>query len=427
MHIKIHRGLEQIGGCITEISTDTSRVFIDMGQNLPGNGKQTTPEQDKEMVEGFFKNNLKEHEAVIYTHAHEDHVGLFYYVPNDVPQYIGEGGKEILIAKYDLIKKGHELEYGLVSAMSAHNDNESQRASYERVTKTIQEDKEKIRKLQIFHTWQRTKPHAKPQSFEVGDIRITPFFNCHSIYDSYMLLIEADGKRIWHTGDYREHGYMGKGLVPTLKRYATNIDVLITEGTMLKREDECIHEYEVSRRMASVMDAFKYVVVLASATDIERLATIKEAAKKARKDLYICSGYMKRTMQIFTRREAEASKGLFAFSPKFVGYEDSKIPAMQKKGFVLVTGVTHQAFVEELCKNVDSSEVLLIYSSWDGYYKDPEQVKVNPRYKLFRDAFQNVVDIHTSGHADRKTIYKAIEIMKPKEVICIHKEADAKL
>ena len=427
MHIKIHRGLKQIGGCITEISTDTSRVFIDMGQNLPGNGKQTTPEQDKEMVEGFFKNNLKEHEAVIYTHAHEDHVGLFYYVPNDVPQYIGEGGKEILIAKYDLIKKGHELEYGLVSAMSAHNDNESQRASYERVTKTIQEDKEKIRKLQIFHTWQRTKPHAKPQSFEVGDIRITPFFNCHSIYDSYMLLIEADGKRIWHTGDYREHGYMGKGLVPTLKRYATNIDVLITEGTMLKREDECIHEYEVSRRMASVMDAFKYVVVLASATDIERLATIKEAAKKARKDLYICSGYMKRTMQIFTRREAEASKGLFAFSPKFVGYEDSKIPAMQKKGFVLVTGVTHQAFVEELCKNVDSSEVLLIYSSWDGYYKDPEQVKVNPRYKLFRDAFQNVVDIHTSGHADRKTIYKAIEIMKPKEVICIHKEADAKL
>ena len=427
MIINIHRGLEQIGGCITEISTETSRVFIDMGQNLPGNGEQTTPEEDKEMVEGIFKNNPKTHEAVIYTHAHEDHVGLFQYVPNDVPQYIGEGGKEILIAKYDLIKKGHELECGLVSEMSAHNNSESQKASYERLTKTIQEDKEKIRKLHVFRTWQRTKPHAKPQSFEVGNIRVTPFFNCHSIYDSYMLLIEADGKRIWHTGDYREHGYMGKGLLPTLKRFATNIDVLITEGTMLKREDECIHEYEVSRRMASVMDAFKYVVVLASATDIERLASIKEAAKKARKDLYICSGYMKRTMQIFTRREAEASKGLFAFHPKYVEYEDSKIPMMQKKGFVLVTGVTHQNFVKALCEDLDSSEVLFIYSSWDGYYKNPEQVKVNPQYKLFRDAFQNVVDIHTSGHADRKTIYKAIEIMNPKEVICIHKEADAKL
>jgi ribonuclease J len=238
-----------------------------------------------------------------------------------------------------------------------------------------------------------------------------------------MLLIEADGKRIWHTGDYRMHGYMGKGLIPTLRRYATDIDILITEGTMLSRDDECIHEREVSRRMASVMDAFKYVVVLASATDIERLASIKEAAKKARKDLYICSGYMKRTMQIFTRREAEASKGLFAFHPKYVRNEDLKKLTKQKKGFVLVTGVTHQAFVEELCQNLDPSEVLLIYSSWDGYYKDPEQVKVNPRYKLFRDAFQNVVDIHTSGHADRKTIKQVIEAVNPKEaIIGIHKD-----
>ena len=38
MNIKIHRGLEQIGGCITEINTKNSRVFIDVGQNLPGNG-----------------------------------------------------------------------------------------------------------------------------------------------------------------------------------------------------------------------------------------------------------------------------------------------------------------------------------------------------------------------------------------------------
>jgi ribonuclease J len=241
-----------------------------------------------------------------------------------------------------------------------------------------------------------------------------------------MLLIEADGKRIWHTGDYRMHGYMGKGLIPTLRRYATDIDILITEGTMLSRDDECIHEREVSRRMASVMDAFKYVVVLASATDIERLASIKEAAKKARKDLYICSGYMKRTMQIFTRREAEASKGLFSFHPKYVGYKNAEIPAlptMRKKGFVLISGVMQQAFALDLCEELDPSEVLFIYSSWDGYYKDPEQVKVNPRYKMFRDAFQNVVDIHTSGHADRKTIKQVIEAVNPKEaIIGIHKD-----
>ena len=57
MNIKVHRGLEQIGGCITEISTTTSRVFIDFGQNLPGNGEATTPEQDRLMMENIFATN----------------------------------------------------------------------------------------------------------------------------------------------------------------------------------------------------------------------------------------------------------------------------------------------------------------------------------------------------------------------------------
>lgn len=69
----------------------------------------------------------------------------------------------------------------------------------------------------------------------------------------------------------------------------------------------------------------------------------------------------------------------------------------------------------------------MIYSSWDGYYRMPEQVKTNPKYKELRGLFRNVVDIHTSGHADKSTIKKVIETVKPKEVICIHKEADAEL
>ena len=56
---------------------------------------------------------------------------------------------------------------------------------------------------------------------------------------------------------------------------------------------------------------------------------------------------------------------------------------------------------------------------WDNY---PEQVRLNPFYALFREAFHNVVDIHTSGHADRKTIKQVIETINPKEIICIHKE-----
>ena len=106
MKIEIHRGLDQIGGCITEISTDTSRIFIDFGQNLPGNGEPTTPEEDEKLVTSIFASNPKEHEAVFYTHGHEDHIGLFEYIPDNVPQYTSEGTKALLSIKYDVLYEG---------------------------------------------------------------------------------------------------------------------------------------------------------------------------------------------------------------------------------------------------------------------------------------------------------------------------------
>ena len=400
MSITIHRGLDQIGGCITEISTATSRVFVDMGKNLPGSGRQMSEEEEREYVANLFSQNKKENEAVIYTHAHEDHVGMFVHVPENVPQYIGEGGRELLLAKYRTLLKA------TLNAEEMANVNE------------------KIRRLEAFHVWK--KPRRRPKSFYIGDIAITPFFSCHSIYDSYMFLIEADGKRIWHTGDYRAHGYLGKGLVKVLSAYAKDIDVLITEGTNLKKPEKCIHEREVSSKMSHVMQAFKYVFVLVSSTDIDRLAAIKEAAKSAHKELYINSAYMKETMRIFTEREAKVADGLYEFHPKFA--TKRSFDKMKREGFVLVTGVSKMTDVKSMCEHLPDNETILIYSSWDGYYKIPEQVKVNPMYKMFRDSFNNVVDIHTSGHADRDTIKKVIDIVNPKdEVIIIHKEADASL
>lgn len=419
MKIKVHRGLDQIGGCITEISTDTSRIFIDFGQNLPGNGEPTTPEEDEAMVKEIFAQNKKQYEAVFYTHGHEDHVGLFEYIPEDVSQYMSEGTKGLLEIKYDILYEGAGLK------VNEFLEKECDSLEYSDALNRLIYADNKCKLLNKIQVWQRTSPRKVLESICIGDIKVTPFFNCHSIYDSHMFFIEADDKRIWHMGDYREHGYLGKGLTPTLKKYATDIDVLITEGTMLKREDKCIHERIVSYKMQNVMRAFKYVFVLASATDIERLAAIKRASIDAAKPLYISSLFMKKTMVYFTERESKLSKGLFSFEPLF--YNDRMLKKLKQTGMTMVVGTSQMKRVKGLLDKLPQEETLLIYSSWDGYYKDPEQVKVNPKYKEFRDMFYNVVDIHTSGHADRQTIEKVIKTVKPKEVVCIHKELDATL
>ncbi len=51
MKITIHRGINQIGCCITEISTSETRILIDLGQSLPDS-------------EGIVKDNISNREAI---------------------------------------------------------------------------------------------------------------------------------------------------------------------------------------------------------------------------------------------------------------------------------------------------------------------------------------------------------------------------
>ena len=43
MKLVVHRGTHQIGGCVTELRTSTTRIVIDMGSSLPG-PEGTAPE-----------------------------------------------------------------------------------------------------------------------------------------------------------------------------------------------------------------------------------------------------------------------------------------------------------------------------------------------------------------------------------------------
>lgn len=73
--------------------------------------------------------------------------------------------------------------------------------------------------------------------FLIGDIQITPFSIDHSAADSYLFLIEADGKRILYTGDFRPHGTRGKTMDKILDRWIKKADAIITEGTTVSRTD----------------------------------------------------------------------------------------------------------------------------------------------------------------------------------------------
>ena len=225
MKLTIHRGINQIGGCITEIQSSSGmKILIDLGHNLPdGDGlaedEYDVPENLDRLLDGVS--------AVFYTHYHGDHIAFEAAVAKKgINQYLGDIAKKIKMQFYAHMK--NEAAFGAVRTFSKYRSG---------------------------------------RTVSVGDIRVTPYYVSHSAADAYMFVIECDGKSVLHTGDFREHGYLGHCLWGTLRRYVVkrNIDILITEGTMLSRDDErMMSERDLQQKAYELMSRYKYAFVLCS-------------------------------------------------------------------------------------------------------------------------------------------------------------------
>lgn len=396
MEIIIHRGIDQIGGSITEIATNNSRILIDLGQNLPnGEGVVNDDFANLEAI-GEITENV---DAIFYTHYHGDHLGLFHLVPDSISQHIGTVAKKVALCKHQrlaFIKGREEL------------------------------SKIEIAKLESMQSFE-----AK-QSIKVGDIQITPYLVSHSAYDAFMFLIEANGIRILHTGDFRGHGYLSKGLLPTIEKLILRtgkIDYLITEGTMLSRLNEKVrHENELKREVVELMKQYKNVFVLCSSTDMERLATFHSANKEMTNRPFVCDDFQKSVLEIFSKSAGKISS-LFDFEKPYVFEKGNSklIKWIQDKGSCMLVRPTEKFndYIDHLQPLLEKENSILIYSMWKEYI-NPESKHCNKRYLNFVEQFPRLRKIHTSGHASADCLADVCNLVNPtKGIIPIHSEKSA--
>ena len=92
MKITIHRGTDQIGGCVTEYEHEGWKLFVDYGEQLPG-----VPKSNLLDIEGLTKGDITK-SALLITHYHGDHIGCISQLPQELPMYMGELGRDIQLA-----------------------------------------------------------------------------------------------------------------------------------------------------------------------------------------------------------------------------------------------------------------------------------------------------------------------------------------
>jgi len=244
-----------------------------------------------------------------------------------------------------------------------------------------------------------------------------------------MFLIEADGKRVLHTGDFRGHGYLSKGLLPTIEKIILSqgkVDFLITEGTMLSRLGERVmSETELQRKAVEIMTRYKNVFVMCSSTDMERIATFYAANKRLKYRLLVCDHFQKNILEIFTESAGEHTP-LFRFDKAYdFNLTNTKLlDWMVDKGFCMFVRATDKFkdYYQALASRLDPNETILIYSMWKEYINANSKHAVQ-RYIDFVSIFSNMEKLHTSGHASADCLAKVCNLVNPAlGIIPIHSE-----
>ena len=374
MKIKILKGTNQIGGCITEVQSEVgTKVLIDIGTNLPNAEGMVKPEIE---LEGLMEGKEK-YDAILVTHYHGDHIGLYNQVSSKIPIYIGEISKEIFKI---LQKRLYKAEL------------------------TIDDD------LKLIDNF---KTYKIPERIKIKDIIITPIAVDHSAFDAHMFLIECDGKKVLHTGDFRTHGQRGHAVIKAIKKYVGKVDCLICEGTTLTREnDELLTEAQLQRKAEEIFENNKYNFVLCSSTNIDRIAAFHKAAIKKHK-MFICDKYQEEVLEyINSISRSRLYKFNDSINTKVYSYDNNLLEKMKKYGFVMLVRTNR------LSRTVMSKfpEKTFIYSQWLGYLKGN-----NEDYKRIQEMVPNdYIYLHTSGHADKEAMKNLNDVVNPDNTIIIH-------
>lgn len=396
MTITIHRGINQIGGCITEIaSASGSKILIDLGHNLPeGENRDNDPLEKAENIDPI----LEGVDAVFYTHSHGDHVGFEAYVDEKgIPQYIGRLSKKLL-----QLQRGNILYYHPTPELRA-----SKKA------------------IDNFITYKENKP------VKIGDITVTPYYVSHSAPDAYMFVVECDGRTVLHTGDFRDHGYRGKGLEPTIKKYIAprNVDVLVTEGTMLGRDDgRMISEETLYEQLTELMRKYKYVFVMCTSQDADRISSINHAVATVGGRRMLVDGYQYKVLEAF---EEELGQG------DFIRYQYKRkcyyrknwsyvLDKDCKRGFAMLVrnNRNFRKSLDEMMPLLDKEQCCLVYSQFKGYILPEHSAFQQGTYDFIHAYDWNFEYLHTSGHASKETLSSVCTLLNPRlAIIPIHREA----
>ena len=389
MRICIHRGTAEIGGTCIEIEAEGKRISLDVG--LPLDAPDGTAQEALLPPVAGFRNADDSLLAVVISHPHMDHYGLVRHVRSEVPLYLGEDAHNIMTAARAWVPNGYAAE-----------------------------------------GQPRFITNRKPQ--RIGPFRVTPYLMDHSAFDAYSLLVEADGKRVFYSGDFRGHGRKMGLFEQMLAQPPKDIDVLLMEGTTIGREGTGQGFPTESDLEAAFVAAFNQTAgihfVWTSSQNIDRLVTIFRAAKRTDRP-FVIDAYTAVVLEATGRDTIPQSdwhnvklyvpqrqRGFIKKNQLFADLRrhsknrifKENLPELGRAVMLFRPLAQSDWGVQEVLK-----DARFTYSMWKGY------LRLESVQRVMKWLQENGWEaIHTSGHASLIDLQSFAKALAPRRLVPIH-------
>lgn len=386
LKLVVHRSASEIGGNCIELRTAGTRLLLDIGRPLKAEKNAT----------GLLAPSLNISEdvaGILVSHPHLDHYGLLAEAPEHWPVHCGEATLRLM---------------QLTGSITGHPV------------------------VQPVTTWRSGR------RFEVGPFAVTPLLTDHSAFDAHMLLIEAAGRRVLYTGDFRRHGRKAALVDRLMKDPPAQVDVLLLEGTNIGSNKPTVEEDAVEDDFVKLMrETPGRVFVTWSAQNVDRTVSLYRACLQTKRtlavDLYTAEvletlagfGRLPRPgwpqlRVVFTKSLARMyrQKGRGEFVERMVQHGIAARKLAQQQPWVVMT---RASLIRDYETNgvMPCNEDSWSYSMWRGYLGNEDGQKLT---QWFASGGSQARHIHTSGHASQPDLLAFANAVQAKRVVPIHGE-----
>ena len=378
-------GVGEIGKNMTAFEYNDEIILVDAGLSFPGDDLPGVDIVIPDIT--YLLENKEKIKALLLTHGHEDHIGAvpFLLQQINVPIY----GTRLTLALVDnKMKEYPKVKY-----------------------KTIAVKPRNVLKL---------------GSFVIEFVKVS-----HSIAGAVAMSITTPAGTVVHTGDFKIDYEPIDGEMTDLPRLGEigrkGVNLLLCESTNVCRKGYSMSEKSVGRALDEIIKNHpdQRIIVATFASNIHRMQQIMDIAEKYKRKI----AFTGRSMVNIS--EAAMKVGELTYNPQNI-VDIEKVDKMaDNEVLIMSTGsqgepmsaLTRMASGDfKSLKIRENDLVILSASPIPGNEKNVYNV-INALYKLGADViYDELADVHTSGHACQEELKLMHSLIKPKFFMPIHGE-----